>query len=72
MECKEKQRLTEEYFDAFKRQRSISERLKALRAAGDPQIISIGEKQEDGAIEETYEAWDAVNRHQCSERCQQA
>ncbi len=72
MECKEQQRLTEEYFDAFKRQQWISERLKALVTAGDPQAISIGEKQEEVAIEETYEAWEALNRHKCTERCEQA
>ena len=45
MECKEKQRLTEEYFDAFKRQQWISQRLKSIRADADSQLISVGEKQ---------------------------
>jgi hypothetical protein len=70
MECKERQRLTEEYFDALKRQNSVSKRLKALRAAGDQPGVTMGEAQETAAIEETYETWDAVNRHQCTEECE--
>ena len=70
MECKEKQRLTEEYFDAFKRQQWISQRLKSIRADGDPQLISVGEKQAEAATEECYDAWHALNEHQCSERCE--
>jgi len=72
MECKERQRLTEEYFEAFKRQQWISERLKALRGAADPQTIRVSEKQEEAAIEETYEAWTALNGHDCTERCERA
>jgi len=70
MDCKKKQGLTEEYFDALKRQNWISERLKALRAAGDVLAIRVGEQQEQAAIEETFEAWEAVNRHECSEECE--
>jgi len=70
MECKQRQRLAEEYFDALKRQKWISARLQAVRATGDPQLISVGEKQEDEAIEESYEAWEALNKHQCSGRCE--
>jgi hypothetical protein len=70
MECREKQRLTEEYFDAVRRQQRIRESLKALRASGDAQLISVGEKQEEAAIEEAYEAWEALNSHYCTERCE--
>ena len=70
VECKEKQRLTEEYFDAFKRQQGISQRLKSIRADGDPRLISVGEKQAEAATEECYDAWHALNEHQCSERCE--
>ena len=44
--------------------------LKVLRAAGDTQEISVGGQQEQAAIEEAYEAWEAVNRHECSEECE--
>lgn len=71
MECKERLHLTEAYVGAFKRQQWISERLKALRTAGDPRAIGMGEKQEEAAIEETYEAWAAMNRHECTGRCEQ-
>src|ERR1022692_2368674 len=63
MECKEKQRLTEEYFDAFKRQQWISQRLKSIRADADSQLVSVGEKQGEAATEECYDAWQALNEH---------
>ena len=69
MECKEKQRLTEEYFDAFKRQQWIRQRLNSIRADADSQLISVGETQAEVATEECYDAWQALNEHQCSERC---
>jgi hypothetical protein len=70
MECKEKRRLTEEYFDAFKRQQWVSQRLESIRADGNPQLISVAEKQAEAAAEECYDAWHALNEHQCSERCE--
>jgi len=72
MECKEKQRLTEEYFEAFIRQQAITLRLNALRTEGDTQLISVAEQQSDIAIEECYEAWHALNEHQCSPQCEVA
>jgi len=48
----------------------ISQRLKSIRADGDPQLISVGEKQAEAATEECYDAWHALNEHQCSERCE--
>jgi hypothetical protein len=70
MECTVKQRLIEEYFDAFKRQQWIRQRLEALQAEGDPQAIHIGEQQADAATEECYDAWRTVNEHECSEQCE--
>lgn len=70
MECREKQRLAEEYFDSLIRQRRISESLKLLRAGSVPQLISIAEKQQHAAIEESYEAWEALNSHWCTENCE--
>jgi hypothetical protein len=70
MECKEKRRLTEEYFDALSRQQWMKDRLESIKAEGDPLQISDGEKQADSAVEECYEAWRALNEHECSERCE--
>jgi len=69
VECKEKQSLIEEYFDALKRQQWMSQRLESMKADGDPQSVSVAEKQVEAATEECYDAWRAMNEHQCSERC---
>lgn len=68
MECKDKQRLVDEYFDAFKRQQWISQRLESIRADGDPQLTGAAEKQADTATEECYDAWRAMNEHECSKQ----
>jgi hypothetical protein len=69
MECKEKQRLIEEYFDTFKRQQWIMQRLESIRADGDLRSIHATEKQSNVATEECYDAWRAMNEHECSEQC---
>jgi hypothetical protein len=69
MECREKQRLTEQYFDALKRQQCISEGLQVVRSGGDMSLTSILETQQEAAIEATYEAWRALNKHECSRGC---
>ncbi len=69
MECKEKQRLIEEYFDAFKRQQWTMQRLESIKADGDPQSIRTTEEQTNAATEECYNAWRAMNEHECSEQC---
>jgi hypothetical protein len=69
VECKEKQRLIDEYFDAFKSQQWLSQRLESMKAGGDLQSVRVAEKQADVATDECYDAWRAVNEHQCSERC---
>jgi hypothetical protein len=69
MKCKERQRLLEAYFDAFKRQRRISESMAAIREAGEQRLIDVAEMQERAALDETYEAWQALNQHSCSDRC---
>ena len=69
MECKEKQRLIDEYFDAFKRQQWISQRLESIKVDGDPQSIRVTEEQTNAATEECYNAWRAMNEHECSEQC---
>jgi hypothetical protein len=69
VECKEKQRLIEAYFDAFKCQQWMGQRLEAMRADCDPHSLSVGEKQAQVVTEECYHAWRAMNEHQCSERC---
>ena len=69
MECKEKQRLIEEYFDAFKRQQWTMQRLESIKADGDPQSIRTTEEQTNAATEECYNAWHAMNEHECSEQC---
>ena len=69
MECKEKQRLIEEYFDTFKRQQWIMQRLESVRAEGDLRSIHATEMQSNIATEECYDAWRAMNEHECSEQC---
>jgi DNA polymerase I-like protein with 3'-5' exonuclease and polymerase domains len=69
VECKEKQRLIEDYFDSFKRQRWMSQRVESMKAAGDSQSVTVAEKQLEAATEECYDAWRAMNEHQCSKRC---
>jgi hypothetical protein len=71
MECPEKQRLTDEYFDSLKRQRWIRQRLESIRAEGDMQSIAVAEKQADTATEECYNAWRAMNEHNCDAGCTQ-
>ena len=70
MECKEKLRLSEEYFDALKRQHWIRQRLELIRTDGNPQLISVSERQADAAAEECYDAWRELNQHDCSGRCE--
>ena len=72
MECKEKQRLVDEYFDAFKRQQWMGQRLESIRAAGDSQLIHVAEQHVEAATEESYDAWRAMNEHECSEQCAMA
>jgi hypothetical protein len=72
MECKEKQQLIDEYFDAFKRQQWILQRLESIKAEGDRQLILVAEKQADAATAECYDAWREMNEHECSERCNMA
>ena len=69
MECQEKQRLTDEYFDALRRQHWIRERLESIRAEGDAQTLGVAEKQADAATEECYDAWRAMNEHECVATC---
>ena len=71
MECKVKQRQSEEYFDALKRQQWISDRLVGIRANGDPEAIAVGERQLELAIEDCYECWRNFNEHSCSAECEQ-
>jgi len=70
MECKEKLRLSEEYFAALKRQHWIRERLELIRTGGNPELVSVGERQENAATEECYDAWREMNHHDCSNRCE--
>jgi hypothetical protein len=69
VECKEKERLIEEYFDELKCQQRMSQRLESMKADGDPQSVRVAEKQTEAATEECYYAWRAMNEHRCSERC---
>ena len=69
MGCRTWQRLTNQYFETLKRQRWTTHRLYALRIRGDAEAIAVAEVQENVAIEEAYNAWQAVNGHRCSSRC---
>ena len=65
MECSERQQLSEAYFDAFRRQQWIKERLEKIRESGDQQSIRVAEAQEKIVLDELYEAWQAMNQHSC-------
>jgi hypothetical protein len=69
MECDEKQRLSDEYFDSLKRQHLIRQRLESIRDEGNAQTIALAEKQADAATEECYDAWRAMNEHHCNAAC---
>ena len=69
MDCKVKQRLVDEYFDVFKRQQWMGQRLATIRADGDSQSMHVAEQQAEAATEECYDAWRAMNEHECSEQC---
>ena len=69
MECQEKQRLSDEYFDALKLQKWIRERLELIREEGDAQSVEVAEKQADAATGECYDAWRAMNEHRCHAAC---
>ena len=69
MECSERQELSEAYFDALRRQQWIKDRLEKFREAGDAESIRVAETQEKAALEELYDAWQAMNQHSCP-KCQ--
>ena len=43
--------------------------LELIRAEGDAQTIGVAEKQADAATEECYDAWRAMNEHDCVATC---
>jgi hypothetical protein len=65
VECKERQKLSDAYFDAFRQQRQIAERLGKIRESRDEASICAAETQEKVALDELYDAWQAMNQHSC-------
>jgi hypothetical protein len=71
MSCSQKARLSEEYFDAWKRQQWMRDRVAEINAGGNPKEIAVGDRQLELAFEECYECWRKLNEHSCSAACQQ-
>ena len=65
MNCKKRLELSEAYYDALGRQPWISERLVKIRDGGDEQSVGTAELQEKIALDELYDAWQAMNHHSC-------
>jgi hypothetical protein len=69
MECEERAKLAQEYFDALDRQRKITAELKLLAENGSPELVKVAEIEAESAIEKAYEAWHAFNEHQSAHQC---
>jgi hypothetical protein len=69
MECEERAKLAQEYFDALDRQRKITAELKLLAENGSPELVKVAEIEAESAIEQAYEAWHAFNEHQSAHQC---
>jgi hypothetical protein len=69
MECEERARLGQEYFDALDHQRKITVELKLLAENGKLDLVKVGEIEAEAAIEKAYEAWHAFNEHQSAHQC---
>jgi len=69
MECEERAKLAQEYFDALDRQRKITAELKLLAENGSRDLVKVAEIEAESAIERAYEAWHAFNEHQSAHQC---
>jgi hypothetical protein len=69
MECEERAKLAQEYFDALDRQRKITAELKLLAQNGSRELVKVAEIEAESAIERAYEAWHAFNEHQSAHQC---
>jgi hypothetical protein len=69
MECEERARLGQEYFEALDHQRKITVELKLLAENGKVDLVKVGEIEAEAAIEKAYEAWHAFNEHQSEHQC---
>ena len=69
MECEERAKLAQEYFDALDRQRKITAELKLLAENGSRELVKVAEIEAESAIERAYEAWHAFNEHQSAHQC---
>jgi hypothetical protein len=69
MECEERARLAQEYFDALDHQRKITAELKLLAESGRLELVKVAEIEAETAIEKAYDAWHAFNEHQSGHQC---
>ena len=69
MECEERARLAQEYFNALDHQRRITAELKLLAESGKLELVKVAEIEAESAIEKAYEAWHAFNEHQSAHQC---
>ena len=69
MECEERARLGQDYFEALDHQQKITVELKLLAENGKLDLVKVGEIEAEAAIEKAYEAWHAFNEHQSAHQC---
>jgi hypothetical protein len=69
MECEERAKLAQEYFNALDHQRKITAELKRLAESGSAELVKVAEIEAESAIEKAYEAWHAFNEHQSEHQC---
>ena len=69
MECEERARLAQEYFNALDHQRRITAELKLLEESGKLELAKVAEIEAESAIEKAYEAWHGFNEHQSAHQC---
>jgi len=69
MECEERARLAQDYFNALDHQRKITVELKLLAESGKLDLVKVAEIEAETAIEKAYDAWHAFNEHQSAHQC---
>ncbi len=69
MICADKERLFTESFEALEEQHRVLRQFAVVASFGNHEIATIAKRQSEVAIEESYDAWLALNEHQHSHRC---
>lgn len=69
MECEERDRLLESYFEALDQKRRIDSRLQEITESGAPEDIAVARRLSEAAIDDCYDAWHDLNTHQDDHSC---